>query len=499
VTVAMTHAGAVEGRAADGVISFKGVPFASAPVGARRWQPPVPVEPWEGTRPAGEFGPVARQGQMMLEALMGGPEPDQSEDCLSLNVWTSGTEGSRPVLVWIHGGAFMFGSGSTPWYDGSQFVRRGDVVVVTINYRLGPFGFLHLADLFDGFEHSGNLGLLDQIAALEWVRDNIAGFGGDPGNVTIFGESAGAGSVGTLLGTPAARGLFHRAVLQSGAASWGLDAAQATQNARRVLDELGVAPGDREALLALDATAVIEAATALGSEVDSATLPFAPVHDGTVLPQPPLDSIRAGSSAGVEVLCGTNADEMTLFTLMDPTVASLDDTTIAGRLADRYPRIDTDEMLRIYREKHAGSSPQDVWVAMSSDAVFRMPAIRLVEAHVAHGPAWMYWFTWPSPAFGGVLRSTHALEIPFVFDNLHLPGISMFTGEGDERAGIASRMHATWLAFAHSGDPNHRGIPQWPRYDLERRPTMRIDTEWSLVHDPDGEQRKYWEASENGL
>ena len=497
--IVATAAGLVRGHAEGGVVSFKGIPYAAAPIGTRRWKPPAPVEPWDGERLSTRFGPVARQGQMMIESLMGGPEPEQSEDCLSLNVWTSGREGRRPVLVWIHGGAFMFGSGSTPWYDGSRFVRNGDAVVVTINYRLGPLGFLYLADLFDGLEHSGNLGILDQIAALEWVRDNIAGFGGDPGNVTIFGESAGAGSVGTLLGTPGARGLFRRAVLQSGAASWGLDRGHATDNARRVLAELGVAPGDREALQAQSGEAVIEAGTALGSEIDGATLPFAPVHDGTVLPAPPLDAIRSGSSAGVEILCGTNADEMTLFTLMDPTVASLDDETITGHLADRYPNVDTAEMLRVYRERRGGSSPQDVWVAMSSDAVFRIPAIRLVEAHLEHGPAWMYWFTWPSPAFGGVLRSTHALEIPFVFDNLHQPGIPMLTGDGEERHDIATRMHASWLAFAHSGDPGHAAIPDWPRYDLERRPTMRIDTEWSLVHDPGGDERKYWDAGGNGL
>jgi para-nitrobenzyl esterase len=196
----------------------------------------------------------------------------------------------------------------------------------------------------------------------------------------------------------------------------------------------------------------------------------------------------------VDVLCGTNADEMTLFTLMDPSVAALDDESIAARLAERYATVDTAEMLRVYRDADTGGTPQDIWVAMTSDALFRNPGIRLVEAHLAHGRAFMYWFTWPSPAFGGILRSTHALEIPFVFDNLHQPGAAMFTGEGDERQGIASRMHAAWLAFSKTGSPHHDEIPPWPEYDLERRATMRIDTAWETVDDPRGDERKFWDS-----
>jgi para-nitrobenzyl esterase len=430
---------------------------------------------------------------MMLEQMMGGNTPAQSEDCLYLNVWTPSTTGKRPVMVWIHGGAFMFGSGSTPWYDGTRFATNGDVVLVTINYRLGPLGFLHLGDLFDDMEHSGNLGILDQIAALGWVRDSIAGFGGDPDDVTIFGESAGAGSIGTLLGTPAAQGLFRQAILQSGAASWGLPRDLATDNARRVLAELGIEPGDRDSLLAADADAIVAAGSTLGTEVSGGSLPYAPVHDGTVLPQPPIDAIAAGMSAGVRVLCGTNADEMTLFAIIDPTLNDLDDEQVATRLAAFDPTIDPVALVRAYSDRNESADFRAVWIAMASDAVFRIPAIRLVEAHLEHGDAWMYHFTWATPVFGGVLGSTHALEIPFVFDNLHQPGVPMFTGEGPERAELARRMHATWLAFVRQGHPEHDDIPAWPRYDLERRPTMRIDEAWELVHDPDGEVRKHWE------
>jgi len=492
-TIATSRSGRVQGERRDGVSVFRGIPFAAPPVAERRWQAPDHERTWNGVRPASAFGPVAAQGQMMLEQLMGGEEPVQSEDCLTLNVWTPSLDGRRPVMVWIHGGAFMFGSGQTPWYDGSQFARHGDVVLVTINYRLGPFGFLELGDLFDGFAASGNLGILDQVAALEWVRDSIAGFGGDPDDVTIFGESAGAGSVGTLLGTPAAGGLFRKAILQSGGASWGRPRDYATDLARQVIDHLGVAPGDTASLLALSTDAINEAGTVLGGEVTSARLPWAPTHDGFVLPQPPLDAIAAGSSAGVHVLAGTNLDEMTLFSFIDPSLAGIGEEGVVTRMHGWDATLDGRTLLDTYRDSRPNATYPDLWVAMSSDAVFRIPSIRLMEEHLAHAPGWMYLFTWPTPVFGGMLRSTHAVEIPFVFDNFDQPGTAMFTGEGAERQGIADRMHAAWIAFARHGDPNHPGIPEWPRYDLERRPTMQIDVDWELLHDPMDAERKLWE------
>jgi para-nitrobenzyl esterase len=491
--LASTRSGTVVGTTEGDTIVFRGIPFAAPPVGALRWQAPVREAAWTGERDTSVFGAVAVQGQMMLEQMMGGEPPRQSEDCLSLNVWTRSTDGARPVMVWIHGGAFMFGSGSTPWYDGTRFVQHGDVVVVTINYRLGPFGYLYLSDLFDGMEHSGNLGVLDQVAALEWVRDSIGGFGGDPNDVTIFGESAGGGSVGTLLGTPAARGLFRKAIVQSGAASWGLDRSVATDNARQLIAELGIEAGDRDALMAAPTQAILDASAVLGSEITTGTLPFAPVHDAEVLPVPPLEAIAAGMSAGVHVLCGTNFDEMTLFAIVDPALASIDDDGIADRLAKFDRTIDAASLLRTYRDHRVGASTQDIWIAMSTDGLFRIPSIRLVEAHLAHGPAWMYLFTWASPAFGGVLKSTHALEIPFVFDNLDQPGVPLFTGDGAERQGIADRMHAAWLAFVGTGSPQHADTPAWPQYDLDRRPTMQIDAEWQLLDDPMGDERKFWE------
>jgi para-nitrobenzyl esterase len=428
-----------------------------------------------------------------MNALTGAPETAKSEDSLYLNVWTPACDDAhRPVLVWIHGGAFMFGSGSTPWYDGTNFARNGDVVVVTINYRLGPLGYLHLADLFgDEFEGSGNLGLLDQIAALEWVRDSIAGFGGDPDDVTIFGESAGAGSVGTLLGTPAAKGLFRKAVAQSGAASWWATREGATEITAALISRLGVRPGDAEALRALGWEQLVAAASELGTAVGNGRLPFQPVVDGVVLPSPPLERIAAGDAAGVHLVVGTNRHEMTLFNLIDPSLAQADDAAIAQRVERFAPR-DPAQLLAEYRSRRPDATAAEVWTDLASDAVFRIPAIHLAEHQLPHGPVWMYLFTWESPVFGGLLRSTHALEIPFVFDNVDREGVEMFTGTGPGRGGLARRMHAAWIAFARTGDPNHPDLPEWPRYDTARRPTMRFDTACEVLEDPMGEDRRSW-------
>lgn len=496
VTIAPTRSGDVAGTDAGNHLVFKGIPFAAPPVGARRWKAPVREATWDGVRDATEFGLQAVQTEMMLEQLMGSTGAARGEDCLTLNVWTPSLDGARPVMVWIHGGAFQFGSGSTPWYDGERFAVQGDVVVVTVNYRLGPLGFLHLGELFgDEYATSGNAGLLDQIAALEWVHENIAAFGGDPGQVTIFGESAGGASVATLMGTPAARPgeYFQRVIAQSGAVDWGLEPAAATANARTVLDQLGIAHDDLEALLAVDADALCQAALALGLETEGAALPFAPVHDGIVLPQHPIDAIASGSARGVALMTGTNLDEMTLFNLIDPSLATIDEAGITARVGSRFGN-DAAEIVGAYRSLRAELPIADLWTAMSSDAVFRIPALRLVEAHLEHGPAHVYLFTWPTPVFGGALKSCHAIEIPFVFDNLHQPGVPMFVGDGAELPDLARRTHASWTAFARSGDPQHADAPEWPRYDLDRRPTMRIDTEWELVHDPYGDERKLWDG-----
>ena len=494
MTIVATRSGKVEGFERDGVAVFRGIPYAAPPVGTGRWQPPQREDPWSGTRDAGSFSAQSAQTEFAMTTMMGQRQPPYSEDSIYLNVWTPGCDDARrPVMVWIHGGAFIWGAGDTPWYDGTKFAVHGDVVVVTINYRLGPFGFMHLADLFDGaFAGSGNAGILDQIAALEWVRDCIGAFGGDPDRVTVFGESAGAASVATLLGAPGARGLFRAAIPQSGAASWMSARERATGIAARVDENLGIRAGDSEALLAAPTDAVLGALPAF-REDGVAALPFQPVIDGTVLSEQPLAAIAAGNAAGVRVLTGTNLNEMTLFTIADPVLATIDDEGVRNRLRAAFGAAG-DPLFDSYRARRPNATRQEVWLDLSTDGVFRIPAIRLLEAQLAHAPVWSYLFTFQSPVFGGILRSTHALEIPFVFDNLDRGGADMLTGSGPERQGIADAMHRAWIAFAREGDPQHAGLPEWPRYDLDRRATMRFDTTFELLDDPAREDREVFEA-----
>jgi para-nitrobenzyl esterase len=495
MAIVATRSGKVEGIERDGVHVFRGIPYAAPPVGALRWQPPQREEPWAGTRDATAFSVQSAQTEFALAKMMGESQPANSEDSLYLNVWTPGCDDARrPVMVWIHGGAFIWGAGDTPWYDGTRFAVHGDVVVVTINYRLGPFGFMHLADLFDGaFAGSGNGGILDQVAALGWVRDCISAFGGDPGRVTVFGESAGAASVGTLLGTPGARGLFTGAIAQSGAAAWTSTRDRATGIAARVVENLGIRAGDTEALLATSTEAVLGALPAF-REDGVATLPFQPVIDGTVLDEAPLDAIRAGSAAGVRVLTGTNLNEMTLFTVADPELATLDDAGVLNRLRGAFGTA-AGAVFESYRSRRPNVTPQELWLDLSTDGVFRLPAIQLLEAQQAHAPVWAYLFTFATPVFGGILRSTHALEIPFVFDNLDRGGADVLTGTGPERQGIADAMHRAWIAFARDGDPRHGGLPEWPRYDLDRRATMRFDAHCEVLDDPGRDDRIAFRAT----
>jgi para-nitrobenzyl esterase len=483
MTLVETRCGTVEGIVKRGVLQFRGIPFAAPPVGDLRWRPPQPAEPWTGVRRADQFGPMAPQGANRFAFFATAEEREISEaGCLTLNVLTPGVDGDpRPVLFWIHGGAFTSGTGRTPWYDGTAFAAQG-VVAVTINYRLGALGFLHLGDDLPG---SGNCGLLDQVAALEWVRDNIAGFGGDPGNVTVFGESAGGMSIGSLLGLPAASGLFRQAVLQSGAAASVNTPERAAEVAELTiakvggLDALWAAPWER--------LVEVQAEVALELQRGAGGLPYMPVVDGVVLPRPPLESVRAGSAAPVRLLAGTNRDEMTFFLYSGPGAADLDEETAVHRL-DRVSPGAGRSLYDAYRaELGASARPADVWVAVETDRVFRIPAIRLASAQARHtSDVWMYLFTWESPALDGALRSCHALEIPFVWNSL-APGSNGFTGSGPEADALAREMNGTWAAFAATGDPG------WERYDEGRRATRVFGPGAGTVEDPMSALRRLWD------
>jgi para-nitrobenzyl esterase len=501
-TVVNSRAGKVGGVEKDGVLQFRGVPFAAPPTGARRFRAPAPVEPWEGVRPCTAFASSAAQPIGSMEALLGASRIPSSEDCLYLNVFTPAADDrGRPVMVWIHGGGFQSGSGAVPWYHGARLARAGDVVVVTINYRLGVLGFLRLDHLLGGdLAASANAGLLDQIAALEWVRDNIDGFGGDPARVTIFGESAGGMSVATLLATPSARGLFGRAVAQSGAGHNTMNADAAAGITSAVLDRLGVGDSGAERLLDMSVDALVDAQAAVGTaertlSIDERRrglgLPFQPVVDGKVVPQRAVDAVAAGSAAGVALVAGTTLDEWNLFSVIGGD-RSLDDETLRRR-AGRVFGDDADDVIDAYEQSRPGASPAALFSAIMTDLVFRQPAIRLLEAHEPHGPAWSYLWSWGSTAFEGALGACHAVEIPFVFDNLDRKGVPFFLGEVDDAArALATATSRAWLAFATNGDPNHGALPEWPAYDTDRRATMNFSTAPAVVDDPHGDIRRRW-------
>jgi len=485
--VVATTGGELRGKVRDDVHVFRGIPFAAPPVGKLRFRPPAPATPWAGVLDATHASPWAMQLPSPLEKMLGAPPPRCDEArCLTLNVTTPGLDDARrPVMFWIHGGAFVNGAGSSPIYDGTRFAQHGDVVVVTVNYRLGAFGFLHLDDVFGpDFAGSGNAGILDQVAALEWVRDNIAAFGGNPDDVTIFGESAGGMSVGTLLGMPQAEGLYHRAIVQSGSSSFASRAADATTTAREMLEILGVTTAEEledvgtEEILAAQGTLM-----ARGARLD---LQFQPVIDGKVLPDVPLKTIASGATGNVPTMIGTTLDEMTLFLSLELGVGELDGAAL-NRQMKRFFGDRTDDVIGVYTTNREGAPPGDILTAISTDRVFRIPAIRLAEAQVAaERPTFMYLFTWATPVMGGKLKSCHALELPFMWDAIDKKGLAVLTGDGPERQAIADAMHAAWIAFARTGDPG------WPQYDLERRATQRFDITREVMDDPMGDERALW-------
>ena len=465
--IARTRDGAVRGIERDGVRTWLGIPFAAPPIKTRRFRPPEPPEPWTGERDATHVGPVAMQAR---DSIMAGLTDKTviSEDCLSLNVYAPAHGEHHPVMVWIHGGAFVMGSGSMPLYNGSSFVARHDVVVVTINYRLGLFGFLFTGD-------QGNVGLLDQIAALRWVRDNIAAFGGDAGSVTVMGESAGAMSIAHLLAMPAARGLFHRAILESGAGAIEPPTRKDAETvAGEVLAELGASP---DQLADVPAEKILAAqATLMRQRGLSAVAPYV---DGVNVPRGPRDAALAGEIARVPLLLGSNRDEWALFDVMLPQTTVVLEAQIRGRLGAR-----ADELRAAYRS----------WSDVAGDVVFRIPMVRLAEAHPA--PVYMYRFDVASLAFGGKLGAAHALELSLVWNRLDNPFSALLLG-GDTTPfqQVALRMHDTWSAFIRTGIPDGGGLPAWPRYDTERRATMIIDREDARVEDDaGGVQRRMWEA-----
>jgi para-nitrobenzyl esterase len=431
-----TSAGKVQGLHKDGVLQFRGIPYARA----ERFGPSRPTDGWVGIRDATAFGPMAHQNPSPLETMLGTQGHGGAEDCLAVNVYTpAADDAARPVMVWIHGGAFVTGSGHVPWYNGSNLARLYDVVVVTLNYRLGALGFLHLGHMEPAFAGSGSNGIGDQVQALRWVRDNVAAFGGDPEKVTIFGESAGGMSVTTLLGTPTAARLFRSAVAQSGAAAHSHDTSTAEWVTERFLAVLGLSAATADALLSLPAEEILRAQATVDAEVLGGAGPgigrlaFQPVVDGTRLPRPPFEAIRDGSAAGVNLVIGTTAEEWNLFQLQARSNGNVTDERLLRRLARVVGDDRVDDILAVYRDTLPASDLDGLFCAVMTDWVFRMPAIRVAEAQAPHTPrVSMYRFDYRSTAFGGVLGACHAIDVPFTFANLDRRGVDMMLGGIDD-------------------------------------------------------------------
>ena len=495
--IAETAAGSVGGFEEDNLYVFRGIPYAAPPVGELRFRAPQPHPGWEGVRDAGDFGAIAPQiSNDGLEELLGSFPQPQSEDCLFLNVWTPGVDSARrPTLVWIHGGGFTIGSGSEPYYAGATLADRGDVVVVTINYRLGALGFLHAPALGET-----NFGMRDQIAALRWVQENVANFGGDPDNVTIFGESAGGMSVATLMASPEAAGLFRRAIPQSGAGHHTMALADAEAVGASFLERLGVAPDDVDALRALPVETILEKQGVMEAEMfaaiaegGTAEMRFTPVVDGEFLTARAIDAIAAGQSRGVQTLVGYLDDEWKLFTAMLPgdppneedVVARLEAMGLDGRSAyDAY------RAARLARSEPAEAA--DIGDAAAGDQLFTIPALRLADAQSAQERGtFMYLFDWKSPALGGALGSCHALDIPFVFGTYE--DAAEFAGSGPEAAALSGRVMDAWLAFARHGDPSTESHG-FPAYDSEGRAQLVFGESIRVEYDWRAEERALWEG-----
>jgi para-nitrobenzyl esterase len=500
--IVQTPYGAVRGTTVAGIHTFKGIPYAADPTGPRRFRRPEPPEPRADIFEATAYGPTSPQPPRSPWRLDDPSEPPAGESCLVLNVWTASLDGSRPVLVWLHGGGFSTGSGSLPWYEGSALAARGDVVVVTLNHRLGLLGFLDLGAVAgEPFADAGHAGMLDLVAALEWVRDSIDGFGGDPGRVTVFGESGGGGKVCALLAMPGAEGLFHRAAVQSGVflegpGMLGQTSERSQEIATLAIEQLGgmdtLLAAPVEQLLAVQQT--IERTHRPGS---GGVMPFCPIVDGRVLTDHPYAALAAGASRDVPLLIGSNRDETTLFLWLadasfraDPLTWAPAEAEVAERLAG-YAGERAAHLIHAYRRLRPGISNRDLTIAISSDNM-RMGALRMAEAKLSGGdaPVYVYLFEWESPLHGGALGAAHGFEIPFVFDTAERRAA---TREGVARERLARQMSGAWVSFA-GGDPVVPGMGNWPAYSLTRRETMVFAARSRRTDDPGREERLAWIA-----
>lgn len=488
--VATTRHGKVRGTETDGIKIFKGIPYAQA----ERFRAPTVPKAWTDTRDALAFGPMAPQSIRALGSLFASWTFDKeySEDCQVVNVWTPALRDKRkrPVMVWLHGGDFTSLSGSRNVFDGTRLARKGDVVVVTLNHRLNVFGYLQLAQLAPDYPDAGNTGMLDIVMALKWVRDNIAEFGGDAGNVTIFGQSGGGGKVSALMAMPAARGLYHKAIVQSGSYYLqAMTAAEGTKLTLALLDALGLAPTDAAKLATLPAAQLVEGMDKAMRGPAKAN--YRPVVDGRNLPSGPWAPGGPAMSANIPMLIGTTATEMTLLTgAREPETFTLDEAGLRKRMDAWFAPGDIDRVLGVFRASRPKATPSDLFFAIATDKAMREGAWQQAERKAAQNaaPVWLYELDWVTPVDGGKWGSPHSLDLALVFDNVALS--ASMVGTGADAQALADQMSAAWLAFARTGNPNTAKIPHWPAYRAADRATMVFDVKSRVVKDFRGDERK---------
>ena len=491
-----TTLGALAGDTDDGCLVFRGVPFAQPPVGERRWRPPEPLPAWTGVREASEFSASAMQRRLPGDVgdLIGIPAQTQSEDCLYLNIWTPACDDrKRAVLVWIHGGGNVVGSGTQPRIDGKHLALTGDVVVVTLNYRLGLFGWLH-APILGAY---GNEGLLDQTAALFWVRREIAAFGGDPQNVTVFGQSAGGFDIAHLMAMPAATGAFDKAIPMSGSLIETITKVEARAVAEKFLLRFG-GWDDPARMRQVDANDLLDYQVELGGGGLGGAR-FGPVADGYALGLDAETRIGAGiQTKGMPLLIGHTKDEFNLFSSTSPDANAMSDNDLLAAATAPFGAMRAAEGVNCYqRARDARGDPTDnhsIWNAIMTDSMFRIPAVRTAEAQGRHTPeVWSYRFDFPSPAYDGRLGACHSLDIPFIWGTYQAENMKRFCGEASPQlAALSKTMMSTWLAFAKTGDPNNDQLPDWPTYRSDTRSVMTLNHDCAVVEAPGEQERAFW-------